>query len=164
MPELAADLATSEEDRLLQAEAAVRSYCGWHIAPQRTDTYTIERAWGRTILLPTLHVEAVVSVTADDVLLEESTDYVWSTNGVVSLGVHDYSRGYRNVVIVFTHGYMTPPPEVTAAVQSMAQRAIDSPSGRTVLQVGTVRWGEGYSAHQKAERAALDRYKIPSRP
>ena len=57
--ELATSLAPTEADRLLQAEALVRGYCGWHIAPSRSETITVRTFGGTSVMLPSLLVTEV---------------------------------------------------------------------------------------------------------
>jgi hypothetical protein len=166
--ELATTLAPSEADRLLQAEALVRSYCGWHIAPSRTDEVAVLPAtFGQVALLPSLHVTAVTSITEDGVTVDDSL-YTWAPNGVLTR-----SWGWNaSVTVTFTHGYEEVPAEVTAVVQAVAQRAVDNPSSLVRVQKGP--FADTYSqtgfnqslpiALLDAEKEILDRYRIPPRP
>lgn len=166
--ELATSLTSTEAQRLEQAEALVRGFCGWHIAPSRTVTDAKIRAkGGTTLLLPSLYVTAVASVTDDETLLTVEDDYTWSSAGVLT------REGYWStevVTVTYTHGYAAPPPEVTAIVQAVAQRAIDNPGSVVRRTVGP--FTDVYSttgANQVATLALLDseketlrRYRLPS--
>jgi hypothetical protein len=160
--ELAEDLIPPEEDRLLQAEALVRSYCGWHIAPSRTDTYTPAGTGPGIILLPSLYVTAV-SVTRNGVVQLEDVDFTR-----YGLAVTLSYWGSDDLVIEFDHGYETPPADVTAVVQAIAQRAVDNPSSLVREQVGPFAYtysttGTNQSlpiALTDAERAVLAPYRI----
>lgn len=168
--ELATGLVATESERLLQAEALVRSYCDWHIAPSREETVTI-RAWGgNTLALPSLYVTAIESVTEGGAELVRDDGYVWLAP---ASSLARYSWGWdTDVVVTFTHGYDEPPAEVTAIVQAVAQRALDNPGSRPRDQVGP--FAESYSqvgfnqapalALLDAEKSALARYRIPPRP
>lgn len=164
--ELADTLVSTEADRLLQAEALVRGFCGWHIAPSRTETLTVARPRSYTIGLPSLHVTAVASVTSDGTALL-TTDYAWSEAGVLT-GITDWWRG-DSVVVAFTHGYPLPPAEVTAIVQAVAQRAVQNPGSLTRQQIGPFSdtystTGQGEVANMAllaSEKATLRRYRIP---
>ena len=166
--ELAIILTATEADRLEQAEALVRGFCGWHIAPSRTETAAAFRGkGGSTLLLPSLHVTAVSSVGDAGTELLAETDYTWSTAGVITRAGH---WSHEVVEVTFTHGYPTPPPEVTAVVQAVAQRAVDNPSSLVRRQVGP--FADTYSttgSNQVATLALLDseketlrRYRIPT--
>lgn len=167
--ELAASLAVTEADRLLQAEALVRAYCGWHIAPLREDVeVTVRGDGGSVLMLPSLHVTAVTAVVQDGSTLVADTDYTWSEAGVLT----SYYWGTGPVTVTFSHGYAAPPAEVTAVVQAVAQRALDNPGSRPRDQVGP--FAESFSqvgfnqapalALLDAEKDILSRYRIPSQP
>jgi hypothetical protein len=165
--ELASGLAATEADRLLQAEALVRAFCGWHIAPSRTETVTRKGTDAPTLVLPSLKVTAVSSVTDDGNALTVTDDYTWSPAGVLT-HVDRWSTG--DVVVAFTHGYATPPAEVTAIVQAVAQRAVNNPGSLIRVQAGP--FADTYSqtgsnqslpiALLDAEKDALAHYTIHS--
>lgn len=168
--ELAISLTATEAQRLEQAEALVRGFCGWHIATSRTVTAAQIRGTGATVLLlPSLYVTSVSAVSDDGTALTVETDYTWSTAGVLTR----VGRWSTNLVtITYTHGYPTIPPEVTAVVQAVAQRAIDNPRSLTRKTVGP--FTDAYSATDPgqvatlalldAEKATLSRYTLPPRP
>ena len=166
--ELATNLATTEGDRLEQAEALVRAYCGWHIAPSRTETVTLAGNNGRTLMLPSMHVTAVNSITSDADTPLTADDYDWSAAGVLT--ARTYAWTGRSITVSITHGYTEPPAEVTGIVQAIAQRAVDNPGSRPREQAGP--FADAYSqvgANQAptlalldSERAALRRYRIPA--
>ena len=54
-----------DPDAVLAAAEAVRSYCGWHIAPAVEETVTLDGSGGRHLLLPSLHVTEVSEIVAD---------------------------------------------------------------------------------------------------
>ena len=167
--ELATTLAPTEADRLLQAEAVVRGYCKWHIAPERTEDMTLEVRGLSALVLNSLHVTEITAVT-DDGETVAADDYYWSEAGVLTHRCGVWSG--RKVVVSLTHGYAEVPPEVTAIVQSVAQRAVNNPASLVRTQDGP--FSETYSqagfnvslpiALLDAEKAILDRYRLPSRP
>lgn len=164
--ELATTLTTSETDRLEQAEALVRSFCGWHIAPSRTETVVVRGKGTATLLLPSMYVTAVASVTIDGVALTLDDEYIWSQAGVLTHAGH---WGTDEVSVAMTHGYAAPPAEVTAIVQAVGQRAVDNPGSHVRTQVGP--FSNTYSttgsnqvatlALLDSEKDALRRYRIP---
>lgn len=167
--ELAGGLVSTEADRLLQAEALVRSYCAWHIAPSREVTLTLDGLGNTVQVLPSLHVTAVTSVTDDGTLLVADTDYTWSEDGALTRA--DVCRwGARKIEVAFTHGYTDPPAEVTAVVQAVAQRAVDNPGSKPRQQVGPFADTFSQSGFNQApaltlldaEKAILDRYRLPA--
>lgn len=156
--QLAHSASPDAAERLLQAEAEVRGYCEWHIAPSRTETVRVEGGGGRVLLLPSLHVTAIASVVDEDG--NAITDYRWRRNGVLRR-----SACWSDCLaydVTFTHGHATVPPDVSAAVQAIA-------AGDVAL--GVVKswtkgpFGETYGSDSReaATRATLDRYKLPPR-
>ena len=136
MGELATELTPTEEDRLLQAEAAVRDYCGWHIAPSRTETVTFAAPVGRRLMLPSLYVTAVTSLEVDGIAQVLDTDYRVHRNGWIDRLPLDGWWSADLIEVTFTHGYTDPPAAVTAAVQELAQNAIGSAGGLTRKTTG----------------------------
>jgi hypothetical protein len=122
--DLAINLEPSVEDRLLQAESQVRGFCGWHIAPSRSETVTFDRPTGERLMLPSLYVTSVDSVTIDGVPQVLDSDYRVHRNGWISR--LPYGSGWSGdlVEVTFTHGYSDPPASVTAAVQALASNAV----------------------------------------
>lgn len=174
MAELASTLASTEEDRLTQAEALVRAYCGWHIAPSKeaTDTLTLS---GGVLLLPSLYVTAVSEVTEDGEALDPDL-YSWTRDGRVYARRGWWATWWptrtRSLTVTYTHGYESPPPDVVAVVRAVAQRAVDNPNSLVRRQVGP--FSATYSqtgfnqslplALLDGERVVLDHYRIPPRP
>jgi hypothetical protein len=164
--ELATTLATTEAERLLQAEALVRSYCGWHIAPSRADVEeTLAGSGASPLFLRSLYVTAIASVVDDGTALAVTDDYLWKANGEIRRAGY---WGTGDVVVTYTHGYAEPPAEVTAVVQAIAQRAVQNPGSIVRQQVGQV--SDTYSqsgfnqslpmALLDAEKEILDAYRI----
>lgn len=165
MTELAYTLEATDLDRLEQAEALVRAFCGWHIAPSREETVVIRATGGRILMLPSMYVTEVASVTNDATLLAFDDDYIWSTAGVVATGG---CWGYELVTVEMTHGYDEPPAEVTAIVQAIAQRAVSNPGGVPTSKgigpfsesYGSLATGTALSLFE-SEKEVLRRYRIP---
>lgn len=168
-PELAEQIApTTDEDLLLQAEQMVRDYCGWHIAPARTETLTLDGSGGRAMVLPTLNLTAVASITEDDVALDLTT-IEWSSAGILRR-CHCYhacgcrwTRRFRGVVASITHGYDSAPADVSGVVQALAGRAKGNTAGLQSKTIGP--FSETYSTDLlSTEMTVLARYRLPSRP
>lgn len=167
--ELATGLVATEADRLLQAEALVRSYCRWHIAPSRTETLTLRGSGMTSVMLPSLYVTDVTAVVDDGATLVLTTDYLWFEDGIL-----DRVDAYWSdtVAVTFTHGYDEPPADVTAVVQSIAQRAVQNPGSLTRVTKGPFtdvysQTGSNQSlplALLDAEKAILSPYRLPLRP
>lgn len=157
------------QDNIDAALATVRGYCGWHIAPSRTDTLTIHSATRQGLILPTLYLTDVSSVLVGSTAVDVSA-VRWTTSGMVERPGWGSLDGYwswtdRSVVtITFTHGYDKLPADVRAVALALADGGASSAGGR-VKQVGAVAYdfsgpsssGDVLDAH----RGILDRYRLP---
>ena len=153
-----------DEFAWLAACEAVRSRCGWHIAPSVTETVTVDGSGGSVQFLPTLHLTALASITNAGSTV---SDPEWSESGMVRGAC--WTSKFRGVVADITHGYDECPPEVLAVVRNLAEsgavmagaRQITSgPHSVTLTEAAQA----GASAMSPAHLAVLDRYRIPIRP
>ena len=155
---------------LAAAEAAVRAYCGWHIAPVRTDTVTVDGSGAQVLPLPTMALRNVESVDENGQPVTLA-DMQWSASGFLHRPV-GWTSNLRGVEVTFSHGYDDVPLEVQAVVLSVAARAAASPDGITRTQVGSVSVSFSQSATNVAggvalldhERDVLDRYRLSGTP
>lgn len=165
----------SQADATARAEAEVRAYCGWHIAPQREDTLTLDGPGGPLLVLPSLHVVSVASVAENGTELAPE-GYAWSAAGVLRRTSSAYSWGscggwtdeFRAVVVTLTHGYAEMPLDVQAVIDRLASRSMADPSQYS--QVGAVAYATGADglpasgSLTELDRMVLDRYRLPPRP
>lgn len=93
---------------------AVRVFCGWHIAPEATETVKLLGEGTSVIILPSLKVTGVTSVKINGV---ETDNYTWDERGLLYL--RRFIGPHVPVEVTFTHGYQIPPPEVVQAIQRM---------------------------------------------
>lgn len=156
---------------LAAAEATVRAYCGWHIAPVRADDVVTVDGSGATVLaLPTMNLRDVSEVTEDGQLVTLDT-VSWSASGFLHRTA-PWTTRLRGVVVTMEHGYADVPLEVQAVVLAVAARAVVSPDGVVRSQVGSVSVTFSQSSFNVAggvallehERGVLDRYRLPSTP
>ena len=111
---------------LQAAQASVRAYCGWHIAPSMTQTMTLDSEGGSTLMLPSLHVTDVSSITADGEDLADKAD--WSVDGMIRLRSGRFPDRFRAVQVTFTHGFeINEVPDVSSIILSLARRAAAGP-------------------------------------
>lgn len=165
--ELATTLTATEADRLMQAEALVREFCGWHIAPARTVTVKMVSAGGTALLLPSLEVTAVTAVRDVDGTTPETLTG-WKRR---RFGILYRSIGWptdHDIEVDMTHGFAAVPAEVQGVVQAVAQRSVDNPGSRPRVQDGPFsdtfsQSGSNQSpalALLDAEKAILGRYRL----
>lgn len=172
-------MSLSQADATARAEAEVRAYCGWHIAPEREDdTLTLDGPGGPLLVLPTLHVVSVASVAENGVDVDPE-GYAWSAAGVIRRtsstptwnGSCGWTNELRGLTVTLTHGYTEMPLDVTAVIERMAARAVElSTSSQVLSQVGGVRYAVGVEGLRneglvsEADIFVLARYKLPPRP
>ncbi|MFF1820390.1 hypothetical protein ACFVWG_24000 [Kribbella sp. NPDC058245] len=150
-----------------RAEADVRAYCGWHIAPAKTETLTLDGPGGALLVLPSLRVSSVASVT-DNATQLDPAGFAWSAAGVVRLTGRAWTEALRGVTVTLTHGYAEMPLDVTAVIERLAARAVDGSS--LYSQVGAVAYASGEDGLPASgslttlDRMVLDRYRLPPRP
>lgn len=148
------------------ATSAIRRYCGWHIAPEATETLTLDGPGGSLLRLPSLHVTDVVSVTNDSVAV---TDPEWSANGLIR---GCWTSKFRGVVVTFTHGYQVCPDDVYAVAVQMAQQAstLSDAVPANQLTAGPFTYQMSNSVLAGAvglsgqHRGVLDRYRLAPSP
>lgn len=117
--------ATAELDAgmwLKAAQAAVRAYCGWHVAPQLTRTITVDSYGGQTLLLPTKHIVDVTNVTVSGV--DCTSNVQWSEAGILRLNNGCFPDGLRDVQVSLTDGYDPQEvPQIMTLLVTLAKRA-----------------------------------------
>lgn len=116
---------------LKAAQATVRRFCGWHIAPSITQTVQVTAHGGRRMNLPSGHVTAIVAISFQGCTLDPATDIDWSPEGAVMLrrGLPDWPDVPGGVSATITHGWdVEDVPEIMALIASIAQRASSSPA------------------------------------
>lgn len=160
-----------EEAIVRQAQAAIRRYCGWHVAPEVTETLTLDGQGGRHLWLPSLHVNAITSVTNEGVDLDLIDGLGWSASGYLERRGGCWSRRPRQIVVTLSHGFIDIPEDLVEVAVSIASRAASSPSGAVDEGTGPFRakWATvapgvaGGVALLQHERDILDLYKLPPR-
>jgi hypothetical protein len=146
--------------------AEVRAYCGWHIAPEVTETITVDGPGGPVLTLPTLRLVDLVSITNDGNLI---TDPDWSSSGMVHVyGPVTYhygawSRRLRGVVAEITHGYEEWPLELFAVMTEMATTNSSAFAGIRSVASGSHSFTLE-SSLRPAQSEVLGRYQLPFIP
>lgn len=161
---LVVDGATSQQ----RADAAIRAYCGWHIAPVVTETLTVDGSGTSVLLLPTLHIASVASVLELGIALVDGTGYEWSVAGL--LCKQQWSRWTdrpRGVVVELTHGYATVPVDlagVSATLAGLFELAIAGGSvAAGPFSISNISGGlDGLFQRGTYEATVLETYRIPN--
>lgn len=144
-----------DADTWADTVAEVRAFCGWHIAPEVTETVTLDGPNSSILVLPTLHLVDLVSITNDGTAV---TDPEWSRTGMVR--GYWWSWKFRSVVAEITHGYDEWPTDLLAVMTELASAGSGALSGVKAITSG---------AHQvtfetsmsRAQSDVLGRYQLP---
>lgn len=95
---------------------AVRTYCGWHVAPSVTQTLVLDGPGGSLLVLPSLLVTDVAEVKNAGTVL---SDPEWSAAGMIRS--HGWTTRFRGVSVTLTHGYDECPEDIYAVLEHMAR-------------------------------------------
>lgn len=110
----------------LQATAAIRAYCGWHVAPVITEELVLDTPCALTMLLPTMRLVNVISATIDGV--DVLPDLEWSSAGMIT-NVNGFSKKFRGLTINIEHGFEIEDTPLVGLIASLTARAKLAPSG-----------------------------------
>ena len=94
----------------------IRRFCGWHIAPEVTETVRLFSEGSNTIILPTLLLKNITSVKVNG---REVTGYTWDPKGILYLGGWPAPRR-SPIEVTMSHGYRTVPPALKQAATRMS--------------------------------------------
>lgn len=140
---------------LKAASDTLRLEAGWHIAPERTETVTVDSVGGHILILPTLKLVSVSEVRdADGNVL---SGWAMSERGMLSRRT-EWPSGFGAVVLDIVHGYESCPASLLPVVASRAQRRVRSESigGRSITFDADADAGTGASV--------VARFALPPRP
>lgn len=155
-------------DYLAAAEAAVRAYCGWHIAPEIAEDLVLDGTGTRTLFVKSLRLVDITAASIDGTDLDPTT-LEWSESGFIR-NPGGWPDKLRSVRLTVTHGFASA-PDVAEIVHAMADRAELSPGGVTRQSTGpfaasfssTAPGVSGGVVLMDHERKQLDRYRINGR-
>lgn len=140
---------------VMAAAGQIRRICGWHIAPEITETLILDHDGGQVLHLPSLYVSDVTSVKS---LIgrtpRDLTGWRWTGAGMIE---GNFPTGFRSVEVTLRHGYVECPPDLLPVLASRTQRRAmqESLGARSV----------SYSADgDRAFESTLDSYKLGPRP
>lgn len=152
-------------DDLAAAEAIVRKYCGWHIAPVIREELILDGSGTASLFIKSLRVVSVTAAECDGTVLDPTT-LEWSEAGYLRIpGV--WPDKLRSVKLTVDHGF-DEVPDVASVVRSIAARASASPTGVVREQAGAVSISmsmvapgvSGGVVLMDHERRMLDKYRI----
>lgn len=146
-----------DADQWGQALAAARRYCGWHVTPVTTQTFTVDGPGGPLLILPTLNLTEVTEVIEDGAPV---SDIDWSAAGMLrKRSGYSWTNRYRGIVATVMHGY-----ESAEDFESVVKAMVDR------LSIGAIQSTVGAVSMTYApdlletEKRTLAAYKLSSRP
>lgn len=143
--------------------AEVRGECGWHVAPEITETVSVPAAGLGALLLPTMRLVAVTAVTAPDSTVIAPDTLVWDVNGWVygaGLALGNGGLVPQRYVVTFKHGHNTCPDDLLRVVHARLA-SIALPAGQ--FSAGPFSYASP-QADASQVAATLARYTLPERP
>lgn len=118
-PPLATD---GEPDYLAAASAAVRAYCGWHVAPVLSESIQVNGTGTNVLYLPSLKVQNVASVYIRGENVADAIE--WAEEGLLRFRGGVFPRIFRGVHVFYTHGFtLEDVPNVAEITRQVAERA-----------------------------------------
>ncbi|WP_051637265.1 hypothetical protein [Rhodococcus sp. UNC363MFTsu5.1] len=156
--ELAAFQAEDGIDELSLAAAIseVRGYCGWHIAPQRTEALTLDGPGLSLLLLPTMQVAELDKVVENGVELAAGA-FEWSAKGMLRKR-SGWTDRWRSIEVTLTHGYAKAPAELIRLILAAATAQIDDGAAGSAEKVGPFEFS--VAQLQPHQLAILNRYRL----
>lgn len=154
---------------LAAVTAMIRRWAGWHIAPSRTETITLDGDGGRELDLPSKYVTAISSISENGSDPLDESAYSWSQLGLVWLRDRQlWTRRLGGISVNLTHGYATVPADLTQVTLAILTRQITSPLGvvREQTLSASVTWSQvapgvaGGLALLPHEMALLEPFRI----
>jgi hypothetical protein len=128
-PDLAGWQSGDQSVYLRMVMAEIRKFCGWHIAPNVTETG--KRCWlgaRGLIMLPSTFVTSVDQVTIDGQVMVSDQDYFWDQpKPWIHRKVLSWPQD-QFALITFEHGYDETPSDVKAVVFEVMATAMELPA------------------------------------
>jgi hypothetical protein len=141
------------------AVATLRLEAGWHIAPQVTETITVNASGGTELILPTLHLVNVTEVRdvsgSTPVVL---TGWRQSRIGILTRNA-GWPRGLEVIEVDMVHGYEACPPELWPVIARYVQAA---QTKSTVSQTSLGDFSESYRTGSVSD-PVLARFSVRAR-
>ena len=117
---------------LESVSAAVRDYCGWHVAPSLECDF-IGTGDGNILMLPAMGITEVSSLTIDGV---EQADFEWTNAGMVRLKCAKFPDKWRSVECIYTAGFGV--GAIGQVIAQIASNALAAAPGVSSERAGNV--------------------------
>ena len=125
--------ATDEQVAMVleSVSAAIRAWCGWHVAPLTKCQYTGNGS-GKLLMLPAMGVQSVESFK----VLGNDVPYEWHEDGMTRLKSGEFPTDWQSVTCDFTAGFTG--QDVGQAVAQIVSNAIVAAPGVSSEHAGNV--------------------------
>ena len=108
------------------AQAAVRAYAGWHVAPVITETLRTDAYGGRVLQIASKHVVEIEKIEVYGADWTSEVD--WSEAGTLQLRRGHWPDAPGAVQVTLTHGYeLEVVPQIAALIVAVGKRARSMP-------------------------------------
>lgn len=148
------------------ANQAIRTECGWHVAPIITEELVLDGTGGTALLVPSKRVRSIISATSDG---RDVTDQVKFSRraGVLTLA-SGWSCDVGSIELTIEHGYeLAEVSDVAALIVTLTKRAATSGSivqqsiGSASAKLATGRDGAALGVPLlESEKAILDAHRL----
>lgn len=108
----------------------LRNSLGWHVAPERTETLTLDHEGGRDLILPTRNIVTVTAIR--DVSGPTPVPITEWREASAGFLVGYWPCGISVVEVDLTHGYATTPADIVAAVAGRCSQLKVDPTLKSV--------------------------------
>lgn len=160
--------ASQPANNIAAAEAIVRRYCGWHVAPVIIEDLILDGSGTNTLFLRTMHLRDIISAEVSGTTLDVST-LEWSQAGYVRLP-GGWPDRLRSVKVTIEHGF-DEASDVAQIIRDIAGRAdasqayvVREQAGQVSIAASQVASGvSGGVVLMDHERRMLDLYRLPGR-
>lgn len=127
LPDMDDGVAVDAEWWRKAAQATIRRYCGWHVAPVIEETLHVTGRGGHVLLIPSKRIISVSKVVCDGTDLTDEVD--WDEGGIMRI---DHGAAWpdrlRGVEVTLTHGWAPEEaPDVLMLRETIARRARSQP-------------------------------------
>jgi hypothetical protein len=165
-----AALASLTDDLIEQASDTIDTYCERDFALHEAETVRLDGNGREYIRLPGHPLVSVTSVTLGSTLLDSASYEVRPGAGIlerIDRGV--WPAGRRNIAVVYTYGFTTPPAAITGIVEDLVAGALTHAARNRATKGASSMSMDGYSvAYSELSRLmvlapeqmqTLDRYR-----
>lgn len=110
---------------LAAANQAIRTECGWHVAPIITEEFVLDGPGGTTLLVPSKRVREVVRATSDG--RDVTGEVRFSRRAGVLTLASGWSRDVGSIELTIVHGYeLDEVSDVAGLIVTLTKRAAAS--------------------------------------